>query len=74
MGRKYSWMTTSGSPFPMQGSFTFAAVDGHTEVAEVTEISLSGLLRLAEPLIVRMFRREVQTDFRRLRDILEAGT
>ena len=71
--RKYSWKATSGSPFPMQGSFTFAAVDGRTEVAELTEISLSGLLRLAEPLIVWMFRREVRTDFLRLQHILENG-
>ena len=71
--RKYSWKATSGSPFPMQGSFTFAAVEGRTEVAEVTEIRLGGLLRLVEPLIGWMFRREVRTDFRRLKNILEAG-
>ena len=71
--RRYSWKATSGSPFPLQGSFMFDAVEGRTEVSEVTEIRLGGLLRLVEPFIVWMFRREVRTDFLRLKNILEVG-
>ena len=72
-GRKYSWKATSGSPFPMEGAFTFAAVEGRTTVAEITEIKLGGLLGLLQPVIVWMFRREVRTDFSRLKNILDAG-
>ena len=57
----------------MLGSFTFAGDGGRTEVAEVTEIRLGGLLRLIEPIIASMFRREVRSDFSRLKDVLEAG-
>ncbi len=69
----YSWKALSGSPFPMQGSFNFRTVEGRTEVAELTEIRLSRLVGLLQPLVVWMFRREVRTDFSRLKNILEAG-
>ena len=71
--RTYAWKAISGSPFPMLGSFTFAGDGGRTEVAEVTEIRLGGRLRLIEPIIASMFRREVRSDFSRLKDVLEAG-
>lgn len=70
--REYSWKATSGSPFPMQGSFTFKGGDSHAEVTEITEIELGGPLRLVQPIIVRIFRREVRNDFTKLKDILEA--
>lgn len=71
---KYSWKATSGGPFPMHGWFTFEAVGKETRVAEVTEIKLAGFLRLFQPFILRMFQRQVQTDFSNLKRILETGT
>jgi len=71
---RYSWKAVSGSPFPMQGSFSFEAVDGDTRVTETADVTTDGLLRLMRPLVVRMWRRQVTADFTNLKRALEANT
>ncbi|MEE9491632.1 MAG: SRPBCC family protein [Dehalococcoidia bacterium] len=70
--RKYAWRATSGGLFPLRGWFTFQTVDGGTKVTETIEAEPSGFLKLAKPFIVRMFRREGESDFSNLKEILEA--
>lgn len=71
--RKYSWRAISGGPFPMHGAITFESVEGGTRVAEDNEITLTGFLRLIQPFIVQMYRREVEADFAKLKHLLESG-
>lgn len=70
--RKFSWKATSG-PFPMKGGSTFEAVEAGRRVAQFIEGEPGGFFSLAEPLVVRMYRRQMQSDLLNLKEILEAG-
>jgi len=52
--------------------FTFESVAGGTKVTRVTEAELGGFFKLAEPLVARMLKRQFETNFANLKDILEA--
>lgn len=68
---KHGWKATSG-PFPLKGGFIFEAVEGGTEVTSITEAEADGFFKLAEPLVVRMVQRQMQTSLDNLKDLLEA--
>jgi uncharacterized membrane protein len=53
---------------------TFTSLgDGSTEVAEVLEMRLSGVVRLFEPIIRRQVPRQAAEVHRRLKELLEAS-
>ncbi len=68
---KYTVKSTTGS-FPFQSSFTFAPVEGGTQVNVTIEADPGNFFRLAEPLIASMARRQIETDHANLKDLLEA--
>jgi uncharacterized protein YndB with AHSA1/START domain len=70
--RKYSWQSKSG-PFPFQASMTFEGTAGGTRVNATIEAEPGGFFKLAEPLIVRMAKRQFQGDFDNLKDLMEAN-
>ncbi len=68
--RKFSSKTTSG-PMEIQSTFTVEAADGGTKVNLVAAVETGGFFRLAEPVFVSTVKRQVATDIRTLKDVLE---
>ncbi len=71
--RKQCYRVTSG-PIPGEICFLFepAGEDG-TRFTQNFEAEVGGFFRLAEPLVARAIRRQMQTDMATLKDVLEAG-
>ncbi len=68
--RKFSSKTTSG-PMEIQSTLTVEAADGGTKVNLVAAVETGGFFRLAEPVFVSTVKRQVATDIRTLKDLLE---
>ncbi len=69
--RKLGFKTTSG-PIPMEGGYTMESAGGGTKVAFTIQGDSGGFFRLAEPILARMVKRQVVSDFGNLKDLLEA--
>jgi uncharacterized protein YndB with AHSA1/START domain len=70
-GRRICFKTTKAS-FPFSACQTFHEEDGATRATYTFEAELGGLLRLLQPLTLRMSRRTLEANYVRLKDILEA--
>jgi uncharacterized membrane protein len=68
---KVAIKSTSG-PVASKDAYTFESVAGGTKVTRVVEAEMAGFFKLAEPLVVRMMRRQFETNFAILKDLLEA--
>ena len=69
--RVYGDKTTSG-PVPMHSQILFAALDGGTKVTIKGELQSVGFFKIAEPIMLRVAGRQVDTDAQTLKEILEA--
>ena len=69
---KYSLKHAAGPISIEKDEFTFESVAGGIKVTHVFEMETGGFFRLAEPLVARMIRRQSETDFAHLKDLLEA--
>jgi uncharacterized membrane protein len=64
---------TSG-PIPGSGCYLFeSADDGSTRFTQTFEAEVGGFFRLAEPVVGRAIRRQMEADMATLKDLLEAG-
>ena len=68
---RYAAKTTAG-PFPMHLSYAHERVERGTSRRTVSEADLGGILKLGEPLMRRMARKQIEVDHARLKDILES--
>ena len=68
---KFGFKTISG-PVSMEGGFTVESVGGGTKVSFKIQGETGGFFKLAEPILGRMVRRQVETDHSNLKDLLEA--
>jgi uncharacterized membrane protein len=66
-----AWKTVSG-PLPLTFQRTFEHVEGGTRVNIRYDAELRGLLKLFEPLFASMGKRQLEGDFPKLREMLEA--
>ena len=62
---------TSG-PAKNEDEFTFKPVAGGTKVTRTTKAEVGGFFKMAEPLVARMLKRQFETNFANLKDLLEA--
>ncbi len=69
--RSYAQKTTSG-PIPIQSRVTFERVDGGTRFTNHQVAEPGGFFKLAEPLLVRMVKRQFEADAANLKDLMEA--
>ena len=69
--RELSFRVLSG-PVPFQVTQKLEAVSGGTRVDLVAEGEPGGFFKMAEPLVARALRRQIETDFATMKDILEA--
>jgi len=70
-GRRLRMQTTE-SPFPMETTYTWAAVDGRTRMPLRIQADPTGFSKLVAPFIVGNARRATTDDLEKLRAILEA--
>ena len=70
--RRYAWKVTSG-PIPMEADTTFDGSNGATKVTTTARGEPGGFFKLAEPVLVRVVRRQTETDCNNLKDLMEAG-
>jgi hypothetical protein len=70
--RRFDLRILSG-PLPVDGRLVFDAVDGGTRLDFVAEGQVGRVLRLAEPILARVLRRQFAADYRRLEAALESG-
>lgn len=70
--RKLVAKSKSG-PVPFQASMTFEPADGGTRVNATFEAEPGGFFKLAEPLVIKMAKRQFQGDLDNLKDLMEAN-
>ena len=68
---EFAIKATSG-PAINDDTFSFESVADGTKVTRTTKGEVGGFFRMAEPLVVRMLKRQFETNFANLRDLLEA--
>lgn len=69
--RRFVSRSKSG-PFPMEATVTFEAINEGTRVNAIIEAEPGGFFKVAEPLIVSIAKRQFQSDFDNLKDLMEA--
>lgn len=69
--RRYAFKATSGS-LPVDGAFTFQETAGGTRVTFAGELRQRGLMRMAGPVLTPIMEAQLQANFERLKEILEA--
>lgn len=62
---------STAGPFPAETCLALQPVEGGTRVTQVVEADVGGFFRLAEPLVVRLVRRNLESELHNLKDILE---
>lgn len=68
--KRFSFKATSG-PIPFKASMSFETHGGGTQLSMVAEAELGGFFRIAEPIVVRVARRQIETEMANLKDLLE---
>jgi carbon monoxide dehydrogenase subunit G len=71
--RKFALHATSG-PVQFRVQQTYEPTDEGARITVVMEGEPGGFFKLAEPLVQRAIRREMETNFATLKDILESGS
>ena len=71
LDRRFALKVLSG-PVPFSFEQTLEPTDGGTRVSVVLEGEPGGFFKLAEPLVERAVKRQIQAEFEQLKDILEA--
>ncbi len=67
-------MRITSGPIPGSGCYLFEpAGGGSTRFTQTFEAEAGGFFRLAEPLVGRAIRRQIEADMATLKDLLEAG-
>ncbi len=69
--RRSAVRSTSG-PIPVSGSYVLDPADGGTRFTARIETDASGFFKLAEPIFGRFVRREMESNFGHLKDVVEA--
>ncbi len=67
-----NYVQRSKSPFPVEVRQTYEAVEGGTRITITVEAEPGGFFKLAEPLLKITAKREIDTEFANLKDLMEA--
>jgi uncharacterized protein YndB with AHSA1/START domain len=70
--RVYAWRATSG-PFPLSGNVRCEAVPEGTRVTETVNAEPGGFFKLAEPLLERQQREQMEKSLRNLKNLMEGN-
>jgi len=72
-GKRYAVQSTDG-PFPISMTYTVEVVGEGTRLHVVSEADLGGLMSIAGALISRAAQKQMETDHRTLKRVLEFST
>ena len=64
--------SSTSEPVPFEAEYTFEAAPDGTKITLAARMESGGFLKLAKPLLMWLFRRDMQSAFSTLKDILEA--
>ena len=70
--RKFAAKSKSG-PIPVEVRQTFDPVEAGTRVSIEGQLEPGGFFKMAEPLVTRMLKRTLETDFANVKDLMEAN-
>ena len=70
-GRKFGYRIVSG-PFPGTALTTLTPIESGTQVTISSEGEMNGFFKLAEPVMARMSKRQIEGMLANLKDLLEA--
>ena len=70
--RKIRYKASLPPPLSLEQTLIFEPVEGGTRVTIIAEGEAGGFFRLAEPIVVRMYERQMEASVANLKDILEA--
>lgn len=65
-------METTSGPIPFKFRVTFEPVESGTSMTVRASGELGGFFKLAEPLVLRMGKRQMETELYNLKDLIEA--
>jgi uncharacterized protein YndB with AHSA1/START domain len=60
------------APFQITGGYTFEKTNGGTKVTQQIVADVKGFFRLAQPIVVRTTKRNLENNLHTLKDLLEA--
>ncbi len=60
------------APFQIVGGYTFEKTNGGTKVTQRIVADIEGFFRLAQPIVVRTTKRNLENNLQTLKDLLEA--
>ena len=69
---RYGWKVTSG-PIPASAETLFESVNSGTLVTLTAQVSPGGFFKLAEPLVMRLGRRQSEADAEKAKELLESA-
>jgi uncharacterized membrane protein len=67
--RRYT--VRSEKPFPFELHYTFEGIEGGTRVNLTREADPGGFFKLAEPLLMKTVKNQIETDLANLKNVLE---
>jgi uncharacterized membrane protein len=70
-GRLITITSTEGSSFPLTVTREVTPVDGSSRVTETIQSDPGGFYRIAQPLLRTMVQRNIERDYRSLKQLLE---
>ena len=70
--RKIGYKVSLPPPISLEQSMIFEPVEAGTRVTVIAEGETGGFFRLAQPIVVRMYERQMEASLANLKDILEA--
>ena len=65
-------MAKSNVPITRLESNKWASIDGNTKITMTMEVQIGGFFKMAEPLVVRMFKRQMDSEHINLKDLMES--
>lgn len=65
-------LKSKSGPFPVAVRRTYETVEGGTRVSHIFEIKPGGFFKVAEPLLMSMVKRGIETDLATMKDLMEA--
>ena len=71
VNRKKTVKSTSG-PIPFESFAVFESIEGGTKLTFTFQAESGGILKLIDPVIVRMMKRQTKNSFANLKELLEA--
>jgi uncharacterized membrane protein len=69
---KRFWFKSASGPFPVEGGYTFEPIEGGTRVTVTGQGDTGGFFKLADPIVARMVKRQIEADSANLKEFLEA--